>query len=198
MNRTVIYTINEKEYNKAMKLLYKMDYTWCDREPCNTGWKPDGGVDRLIYLSLYNDDKTITFSTEEPEGNDIISIISLKEFIIQHQLPFTKVDLEDGMVVQTNDGDYYMYFKKFEKFVKEDGYLRLSSYNDNLTNKCNYYDDIKAVFVANNLCTLDLFKEDMNDRLEKIWERPEKVKVYMTISEIEKKLGIENLEIVEE
>lgn len=120
----------------------------------------------------------------------------------QHPLSFTKADLEDGMIVQTNDGDYYMYFKKFERFIKEDGYLRLNSYNDDLTNKYDYDDpgfNIKAVFVVNNLyklCTLDLFKENMYGRLEKIWERPEKVR--MTISEIEEKLGIKNLEIVEE
>jgi hypothetical protein len=33
--------------------------------------------------------------------------------------------------------------------------------------------------------------------MEKIWERPEE-KVRMTIKEIEEKLGIKNLEIVEE
>ena len=79
MSRTAIYTINEKEYNEAMKILDNLGYRWCDGEPCNTGWKPAGGVNKLIYLILH-DDKTVTIATMgEPERcNDIIS---LKEFI---------------------------------------------------------------------------------------------------------------------
>jgi len=202
MSRTVIYTINKEEYRKAMKILDKLDYTWRDSDPCDAEWEPICGVDRLIYLYLYDDNKTITFTTIKPEKKEYDNIMPLEKFIELHPLhpsSFTKADLEDGMVVQTNGGDYYMYFKKFERFIKEDGYLRLNSYNDDLTNKYDYDDpefNIKAVFVVNNLCTLDLFKEGMNDRLEKIWERPEKVR--MTIKEIEEKLGIENLEIVEE
>ena len=204
MSKTVIYTINEKEFQKAMEILDILGYTWADGESCTSGWRPNNGANRLIYLSLYSIDKSITFSTikpeeEEYEYDDIMPLEKFIELHPLHPLSFTKADLEDGMVIQTNGGDYYMYFKKFEKFIKEDGYLWLNSYNDDLTNKYDYDDpefNIKAVFVVNNLCTLDLFKEDMNNRLEKIWERPEKV--YMTISEIEEKLGIENLEIVEE
>lgn len=194
MSKTVIYTINEKEYNEAMKILYKLDYTWCDGDPCNTEWKPDGGVDRLIYLSLY-DDKTITFNTEKPKGRDIISIISLEEFIMQPPLPFTKADLEDGMIMKTRDGRYYMYLKKYNRGLRHEGFISLDDYDDDLT--CYRYIsnyDIVAVYNPKDLTTLDFVSWVMYH--DPIWKRPEKVR--MTIKEIEEKLGIKNLEIIEE
>ena len=176
-----------------MRILDKLNYKWFNGEPCNIG-----GVNRLIYLTLYDNYKLVTYNTEKPAEYD--DIMSLEKFKIQHPISFTKADLEDGMVVQTNDNNYYIYFEKFRKFVGKDGFLWIDSYKDDLTNK---YDNstysefnIRKVFIVKNLCTLNLSKEDIGDRLEKIWERPEKVR--MTISEIEEKLGIKNLEIVEE
>lgn len=198
MSRIAIYTKNEKEYNEAMKMLDNLGYRWCDGDSCNTEWRPDGGVNKLIYLFLYSNDKTVTFNQfEEPGECDYI--ISLKEFMKQFfPSSFTKADLEDGMVVETYDNRYYMYFKKLKKFVGEDGFLWTDSYNNDLTYK--YEEDstfsIKTVFVIKTLCSLNLFKENKINGLEKIWERPEKVR--MTIKEIEEKLGIKNLEIVEE
>lgn len=204
MSRTVIYTINEKEFQKAMEILDILGYTWADGESCTSGWRPNNGADRLIYLSLYSVDKSITFSTikpeEEEEEYEYDDIISLEEFMKQHPLSFTKANLKDGMVVQTNENLYYIYFEKMKKFVGEDGFLCINSYNDDLTHKdCYLFNDdtfdIKAVFVIKDLCSLSLFSAAKANSLEKIWERPEKI--YMTISEIEEKLGIKNLEIVE-
>ena len=197
MSRTAIYTINEKEYNEAMKILDNLGYRWCDGEPCNTGWKPAGGVNKLIYLILH-DDKTVTIATMgEPERcNDIIS---LKEFIKQSPLSFTKADLEDGMIIELRDGRYYMYFKKFNTGVRYEGFISLDDYNDDLTyddydsSALNNY-DIVAVYNPKNLTTLDFALQVKYADL--IWKRPKKVR--MTIKEIEKKLGIKNLEIIEE
>lgn len=199
MSKTAVYIINEKEYSEAMKTLDKLGYQWIDGDSCSAEWKLTGGVDRLIFLILYSDDKVVAFTTTEP--NDCDNIISLEEFIRQGQKileSFTKANLEDGMVVETNGGDYYMYFKKFERFIKEDGYLQLNRYNDDLTNKYEYDDptfNIKAVYTLKNLYSLDLCAAKNFSQMEKIWERP---KVRMTIKEIEEKLGIKNLEIIEE
>lgn len=200
MSKTAVYTINEKEYNEAMKTLDKLGYQWIDGDSCSAEWKLSGGVDRLIYLILYNDDKVVAFNTVEP--NDCDNIISLEAFIQQSLKileSFTKADLKDGMVVETNDGKNYIYLERFKKFFDGAGYLDLDGYNDDLTNK-NEYDDpafnIKAVYTLKDLYSLDLYATKNFNQMEKIWERPIH-KVYMTISEIEKKLGIKNLEIVE-
>lgn len=194
MSRTAIYTINEKEYVEAMKMLDNLGYRWCDGDPCNTKWRPDGGVDKLIYLILYSDDKIVTFNPfEEPEECE--NIVSLKEFMKQFPLPFTKADLEDGMIMKTRDGRYYMYFKKFNRGLRQEGFISLDDYDDDLT--CYRYIsnyDIVAVYNPKDLTTLDFVSwVKYNDP---IWKRPEKVR--MTIKEIEEKLGIKNLEIVEE
>lgn len=195
MSKAVIYTINEKEYNEAMRILHKLGYKWYDGDPCNEGWKPSDGVNRLIYLTLDSKSKLISFDTEEPERYRYDDdIMPLEKFKMQHPTPFTKVDLEDGMIVRTRSGNYYMYFKKFNKFIHRAVCLHMDQFNDDLTNTGDSMRDILAVYVPSNLNSFDFATQV--DPSDIIWKRPEKV--YMTISEIEKKLGIQNLEIVEE
>ena len=197
MSKTVIYTINEKEYSEAMRILHKLGYKWFDECPCNIGWKPACGVDKLIYLILYEDDKLITFNTINEEG-EYDNPVSLKEFMIQHPLSFTKSDLEDGMIIELGDGRYYMYFKKFNIGVRYEGFISIDEYNDDLTyngpsSLSNF--DIVAVYTPEDLLTLDFASQVEYFNL--IWKRsPEKVR--MTIKEIEEKLNIKNLEIIEE
>ena len=199
MSKTVIYTINEKEYNEAMRILHNLGYKWRDGNSCSPEeWKPAGGVDRLIYLILNKDDKLLTFNknTMDPDGG-YDDPISLKEFMIQHPLSFTKEDLEDGMIIELGDGRYYMYFKKFNAGVRYEGYISIGEYNDDLTyngpSSLSSY-DIVAVYKPEDLITLDFASQV--EYLNLIWKRPEKIR--MTIKEIEEKLGIKNLEIIEE
>lgn len=192
--KTIIFTTNEEEYHEAMKILNKLGYKWLSRAACEEWNPPLSWIITTLYLTLHEDSKTITVSPTKP---DDLYPLSLRVF---EQLEginssFTKADLKDGMIVQI-ENRYYIYFKKMEKFVGEDGFLWVDSYNDDLTYKYEWGNfSIKAVFVAKDLCSLILSKDD--DGLEKIWERPEE-KVRMTIKEIEAKLGIENLEIIEE
>lgn len=193
MSRTAIYTLNEKEYKEAMKMLDNLGYRWCDGNPCSSEWKPAGGVDKVIYLILYTGDKFVTCSTLEPVECD--GIVSLKEFMKQLPLPFTKEDLEDGMIMKTRDGRYYMYLKKYNRGLRHEGFISLDDYDDDLT--CYKYIsdyDIVAVYNPKDLTTLDFALWVMYH--DPIWKRPEKVR--MTIKEIEEKLGIKNLEIIEE
>ena len=198
MSRTAIYTRNKKEYNEAMKILDNLGYKWYDGDPCIPEWKPAGGVDKLIYLILHSDDKTITINTIEEEPEECDDIMSLKEFMRQLPLPFTKANLEDGMIMKTRDGRYYMYFKKFNTGVRYEGFISIDEYNDDLTYDDDYSSsnmcDIVAVYNPKNLTTLDFESQIKYANL--IWKRPEKVR--MTIKEIEEKLGIKNLEIIEE
>ena len=198
MSRTAIYTRNKKEYNEAMKILDNLGYKWYDGDPCIPEWKPAGGVDKLIYLILHSGDKTITINTIEEEPEECDDIMSLKEFMRQLPLPFTKANLEDGMIMKTRDGRYYMYFKKFNTGVRYEGFISIDEYNDDLTYDDDYSSsnmcDIVAVYSPNNLTTLDFESQIKYANL--IWKRPEKVR--MTIKEIEEKLGIKNLEIIEE
>ena len=195
MSRTAIYTINEKEYNEAMKMLDNLGYKWYDGDSCSAGWKPAGGVNKLIYLILHSGDKAITINTIGEEPEECEDIVSLKEFMKQFPLLFTKADLKDGMIMKTRDGRYYMYLKKFNRGVRYEGYITLDDYDDDLT--CYKYIsdfDIVAVYNPKDLTSLDFALEvKYNDP---IWERPEKVR--MTIKDIEEKLGIKNLEIIEE
>ena len=197
MSRTAIYTINEKEYSEAMKMLDNLGYKWYDGDPCIPEWKPAGGVDKLIYLILHSGDKAVTCATMG-KVEECDEVMSLKEFMKQFPLPFTKADLEDGMIMKTRDGRYYMYFKKFNTGVRYEGFISIDEYNDDLTYDDDYSSnnmcDIVAVYNPKNLTTLDFESQIKYANL--IWERPKKVR--MTIKEIEEKLGIKNLEIIEE
>lgn len=190
--KTTIYTINEKEYDEAMRILHKLGYKWCDETPCNEGWKPSDGVNRLIYLTINSESKCISFKTEQPERYRYDYIMPLAKFIELHPTPFTKTDLEDGMIVKLRDDRYYMYFKKFNKCVRYEGYISLEDYNDDLCCILDGAYDIVAIYNLKDLTSL-VFNTKY---LKLVWERPDKV--YMTISEIEEKLGIKNLEIVKE
>ena len=91
-----------------------------------------------------------------------------------------------------------MYFKKFNTGVRYEGFISIDEYNDDLTYDDDYSSsnmcDIVAVYNPKNLTTLDFESQIKYANL--IWKRPEKVR--MTIKEIEEKLGIKNLEIMEE
>ena len=195
MSRTAIYTRNEKEYNEAMKMLDNLGYQWYDGDSCTSGWKPSSGVNKLIYLILQSNNKTITISTIGEEPEECENIVSLKEFMTQFPLSFTKEDLEDGMIMKTRDNRYYMYFKKFNRGLRYEGFISLDDYDDDLTcyRYINDY-DIVAVYNPENLTTLDFVSWVKYH--DPIWKRPEKVR--MTIKEIEEKLGIKNLEIIKE
>ena len=190
--KTIIFTTNEEEYHEAMKILDKLGYKWLSGAACEE-WSPTlSWIMKTLYVTLHEESKTITVSPTKPD----LYPLSLKVFeqLKGTEPSFTKADLEDGMIVRI-ENRYYIYFKKIEKFVGEDGFFWVDSYNDDLTHKYGRGDfSITAVFVMKDLCSLILSKDD--DGLEKIWERPEE-KVYMTVSEVEKKLGIKNLVIVE-
>ena len=148
-----------------------------------------------VVVGLHHHSKLITYWPELDSG-----YISIEEFLVGKYLTaepctdpvgFTKQDLEDGMIVQTVMSMYYMYIKTAGKFVRNEGYLSLADYNDDLTasDGSTPY-DIRSVYRLKDLTSFDLADADM----ELIWSRPEEI--VMTLSEVKKRLGIENLKIV--
>ena len=115
-----------------------------------------------------------------------------------------KSDLRNGAIVELRKGDKYMLFLDVENSyaknmlvsLKDGGYLDLDDYNDDLKDSDNAkYDIVKICqndYVGDNIHS-HILKQDEDDWT---WVREEEV--VMTISEIEKKLGIENLKIKKE
>ena len=114
-----------------------------------------------------------------------------------------KSDLKSGAIVELRNGDKYMLFLDVENSytknmlvsLKDGGYLDFDDYNDDLKDCSNAkYDIVKICqndYIGNN------FRDHViNDTDNWTWVREEEV--VMTISEIEKKLGIENLKIKKE
>lgn len=197
----VIRCNDANEFNKLMEILQEKGYVWNNgKNP--TSWSP--------YKCRY----PITFDTEcyvyindckiKYDYGEITPtyFISLDSFIIENggrteMEKFTKMNLQDGMIVRTREGRYYIYLRTFDRFIRDDGFNELNDYNDDLTNKngINIF-DIMAVYSTKTINGLDLREQVVGKNTSLIWIRQEPV--IMTISEIEEKLGIKNLKVVAE
>lgn len=114
-----------------------------------------------------------------------------------------KSDLRNGAIVEIRKGDKYMFISDAQNkhaknsliSLKDGGYLNLDDYNDDLKDCDNAkYDIVKICqndYVGNN------FKDHVIKNTDN-WTWVRKEEVVMTISEIEEKLGIENLKIKKE
>ena len=78
--------------------------------------------DTKVVVGLHHHSKLVTYWPEPDSG-----YISIEEFLVGKYLTaepctgpdgFTKQDLEDGMVVQTANGAYYMYIARFSKVIQ--------------------------------------------------------------------------------
>lgn len=108
------------------------------------------------------------------------------------------VKLENGMFGMTNDGDYFVVVNDY--LVYESGtYSYVSNYrNDTLScmyqimylfRGCRCFNDVQRAIENSDY---------RSDTIECVYARyGERTKVEMTIAEIEEKLGIKNLKIVE-
>jgi len=104
----------------------------------------------------------------------------------------TKNDLKDGMIVRTLDNALYLIFQ--DKLIDREGFIRLTMYSDDLRHI--YHDDWTITEVYDEQFErLDI--AFLVEGANPIWKRCPPV-VEMTVSEIEKKLGIENLKVVAE
>ena len=199
---TNIWCENHNEFSELMKILHSKGYEWaCGNSALE--WDPysqtyqddDAGVEIEITPS-----KTIRYGFRNSDNNISFTDFKIKEGIEVNK--FTKANLKDGMVVKVRSGIFYMYFQKWGKLVRTDGHLNIKDYNEDLTLKNTVFGedgaervfDIVQVYELNDIYSFKFSEGSCNMNL--IWERPEEV--VMTISEIEKKLGITNLKIVKE
>lgn len=80
-----------------------------------------------------------------------------------------KSDLKSGMVVELRDGKRYLFINN--EMLGVDGFLRFSSYYENLKNKIVKDYDVLKVYKTNQLKSLQNILED--EYLSLIWERKE-------------------------
>lgn len=196
-----IHCNNENEFNKLMQILQDKGYIWNTGEN-PTSWSPykcvhSIGFDTGCYVYINDYNYKIKFGEVTPTY-----FISLDSFIIENggrteMENFTKMNLQDGMIVRTRGGRYYIYLRTFGRFIRDNGFNELNDYNDDLTYK-NGIDifDIMAVYSIKTINSLDLRGQIVGKNASLIWTRQEPV--IMTISEIEEKLGIKNLKVVAE
>lgn len=127
----------------------------------------------------------------------------------------TKSELKTGMIVKYRDGSIRMVLRNIlhsvdaytDVLVGPHGWITLNSYSNELINIDPYsssldiVDVYRTLGVANYASLLEgnhILNDDFIDTCcTLIWKRPEPV-VEMTIKEIEEKLGIQNLKIIEE
>ena len=195
----VIRCNDKNEFNKLMEILQEKGCVWNTGEN-PTSWSPYKGKYPIAFDTecyIYINDYKIKFGEITPTY-----FISLDSFIIENggrteMENFTKMNLQDGMIVRTREGKYYIYLRTFGRFIRDDGFNKLSEYNDDLTSKTgiNIF-DIMAVYSTKTISNLDLRSQITEKDTSLIWIRQEQV--VMTISEIEKKLGIKNLKVVAE
>lgn len=101
-----------------------------------------------------------------------------------------KCNLQNGDVIVKREGEMGIYESKGERIVYANSGQVISSWNDDLT----WYDE-----TYNRLDIVKVYRpfqmsKNSDPILRLIFERPKEV--VMTVSEIEKKLGITNLKIV--
>lgn len=199
---TYVYCKNKSEFDELAIVLNELGYKWrsgnslLSFNPYNGGTTlgtiaDDTGIE--IAIKEYDRDVAYTITRTEMSKRQI----SFRKYMmsINRLKDFTKEDLEDGMIVKIKDGTYYMYFEKFKRLVRNGGYLSLNQYLNDLTyNNISDSFNIVSIYEANDLTSLDFNGQDTKGHLNQIWERPKET--IMTISEIEKKLGIKNLKII--
>lgn len=121
----------------------------------------------------------------------------------------TKSELKTGMVVRYRDGRLRMVLKDTEHHEKDiivgiDGWASLNEYDEDLTFPNNSDIDIMYVYNMGLIVsyTYLLNTDKLNDSYihgfgNLIWDRTETKTTEMTIEEIEEKLGIKNLRIID-
>lgn len=195
------------EFSKLMEHLEKEKdgYVWNQRALKPTEYDPYDTVprDRSIIISFVGQNRhKLVYSWYEYDG--AISFTDFMKKERSYMEKFEKVDLEDLMVVKVRSGIFYMYFQKWGRLVRDDGHVDIKDYNEDLTLKKRISGfvsgvdeaefDIVQVYELDDIYAFKFSGGSCNMNL--IWERPEEVA--MTVSEIEKKLGVKNLKIVAE
>ena len=122
---------NAEEYEKLAPMLSARGYRWLSGDT-PVEWNPYSGErsNAKFYINLYSN-----HIIKYDDNDNYMDAISVETYRIKEGIKmnkFTKADLEDGIIMQTRDNRYYMYFKKFNKGVRYEGHITLKDYNDDL------------------------------------------------------------------
>lgn len=108
-----------------------------------------------------------------------------------------KSDLKNRMVVEIRNGDKYLVVDDYLLAVNGDNFMMISSYTDDLMDKDKSTDpmeeEINREFDIMKVYDRTVQWKHFREK-DLIWERKEVVT--MTLSDIKKKLGVDNLQII--
>ena len=109
-----------------------------------------------------------------------------------------KSDLRNRMVVEVRDGDRYLVVDDYLLAINGKGFMLLSSYTDDLMNEEKSIDPMEEK-INREFDIMKIYDRTtqwnyLNKEKDLIWERKEVVT--MTLSDIKKKLGVDNLQII--
>ena len=180
----------EEEANDFITECFKRNITW-ENNKFHTNYNK-------VYTNIgYTCCGKLGYSEEcYYKNNKEYEVVYWKDYIPQLEKSI-KAMLKDniGLIVELGNGNRYMVME--DKLCGLDGWVSLSSYDDNLkhiysSNTCDSeYWSVNKIYKTSAYCLNDKFKDE---KLELIWSRKKIVK--MTKAEIEAKLGYK-IEIVE-
>lgn len=160
-------------------------------------WDKDNGIDiNDIYCVKYigehlNRWATIAYiQNEETEKCYMIEIKGLEK--VEYKKVFTKADLKNGDVILRRNGEVEIVILETGTCVGKDGWMKVSTINEDLTHGVGLFDDNEWDIVAVRRptepyeCTLKAFEFEYG---ELIYDRERDTVKEMTIGEIEEQLG---------
>lgn len=109
----------------------------------------------------------------------------------------TKTDLKNFMVVELRNGKRFLVNMEKKQLAGVDCWASLDTYEDDLTNNYRAL-DIMYIYSPKSYQLVSFINHDCAIKdVDLLWDRNESA-TEMTVSEIEKKLGVKNLKIVKE
>jgi hypothetical protein len=193
--------IKDKEtYVKVTKQMNKEGIRWRgDRKLPSNLEDRNWLFNRLPIYLLVNKYNILSWSDLD-SNNEGFSEITPEEYLKENKI-MTKADLKDWMIVEDNWETRYIVDRVHDCFLgygyNNNSIYDIDDYDDDLRDLANghYITKVFDPTPAELSCILDGDNDDVLLR-NIIWQREEPIE--MTISEIEEKLGIKNLKIVEE
>lgn len=152
--------------------------------------RPDSNQCREKYIgevfTITKVNPNIQFENDKHYGVEGNSFIYFEDELEMYE--FTKSDLEDGMVVELNDGTRMVVCR--DKFLGTSYFVDIKILDDDLNDKYLADYSVRKVYMSYALCLKDYLDDEC---LDLIWERHDESKTEiikdMTVSEIEKELG---------
>lgn len=133
------------------------------------------------YLVFYPSTKELTnYTSAIGKGKDTYICKNLYTFVktVKSELAknlmakeFTKTDLKSGMIVKTEGEDFYLVLE--DTLIGVSGYMRLSSYNDNLVINNSTSHTIVEVYEKDHRTWGTGFNSSLSSNLTLIWKRQE-------------------------